>query len=181
MMGSGGLIVMDEDTCMVDMAKFFLEFTVDESCGKCTPCRVGTKRLLEMLDKITKGQGTLEDIDELENLCNYIKQNSLCGLGQTAPNPVLATLNFFRDEYVAHVVDKKCPAGVCKDLLTFVIDKDKCIGCGMCARNCPADAIQKTDYVAPGHKLPSYTIDPEKCVKCGACIANCKFKAISKQ
>ncbi len=181
MMGSGGLIVMDEDTCMVDMAKFFLEFTVDESCGKCTPCRVGTKRLLEMLDKITKGQGTLEDIDELENLCNYIKQNSLCGLGQTAPNPVLATLNFFREEYVAHVVDKKCPAGVCKDLLTFVIDKDKCIGCGMCARNCPADAIQKTDYVAPGHKLPSYTIDAEKCVKCGACIANCKFKAISKQ
>ena len=181
MMGSGGLIVMDEDTCMVDMAKFFLEFTVDESCGKCTPCRVGTRRLLEMLEKITKGQGTLEDIDKLEELCNYIKQNSLCGLGQTAPNPVLATLNFFRDEYVAHVVDKKCPAGVCKDLLTFVIDKDKCIGCGMCARNCPADAISKTDYVAPGHKLPSYTIDAEKCVKCGACIGNCKFKAISKQ
>ena len=181
MMGSGGLIVMDEDTCMVDMAKFFLEFTVDESCGKCTPCRVGTRRLLEMLDKITKGKGTLEDIDELENLCNYIKQNSLCGLGQTAPNPVLATLNFFRDEYVAHVVDKKCPAGVCKDLLTFVIDKDKCIGCGMCARNCPAEAIQKTDYVAPGHKLPSLTIDADKCVKCGACIGTCKFKAISKQ
>ncbi len=181
MMGSGGLIVMDEDTCMVDMAKFFLEFTVDESCGKCTPCRVGTRRLLEMLEEITKGQGTLEDIDELEQLCYYIKENSLCGLGQTAPNPVLSTLKFFRDEYVAHVVDKKCPAGVCKDLLTFVIDKDKCIGCGMCARNCPADAIQKTDYVAPGHKLPSYTIDAEKCVKCGACIANCKFKAISKQ
>ncbi len=181
MMGSGGLIVMDEDTCMVDMAKFFLEFTVDESCGKCTPCRVGTRRLLEMLDKITKGKATLEDIDKLEELCYYIKQNSLCGLGQTAPNPVLATLNFFRDEYIAHVVDKKCPAGVCKDLLTFAIDKDKCIGCGMCARNCPADAITKTDYVAPGHKLPSYTINPEKCVKCGACIANCKFKAISKQ
>ena len=180
MMGSGGLIVMDEDTCMVDMAKFFLEFTVDESCGKCTPCRVGTKRLLELLDKITMGKGTLEDIDRLEELCKYIKQNSLCGLGQTAPNPVLATLNFFRDEYVAHVVDKKCPAGVCKDLLTFSIDKDKCIGCGMCAKNCPASAISKTDYVAEGHKLPSYKIDPDKCVKCGVCMQNCKFKAISK-
>ncbi len=180
MMGSGGLIVMDEDNCMVDMAKFFLEFTVDESCGKCTPCRVGTKRLLEILDKITSGKGTLEDIDRLEELCYYIKQNSLCGLGQTAPNPVLSTLNFFRDEYIAHVVDKKCPAGVCKDLLSFVVDKDKCIGCGMCAKNCPANAITKTDYIAPGHKLASYTIDTEKCVKCGVCIDNCKFKAISK-
>ena len=181
MMGSGGLIVMDEDTCMVDMAKFFLEFTVDESCGKCTPCRVGTKRLLEMLDKITEGKGTLEDIDKLEELCNYIKANSLCGLGQTAPNPVLATLNFFRDEYVAHVVDKKCPAGVCKNLLVFDIDKDKCIGCGMCAKQCPADAITRTDYIAPGHKLASFVIDTDKCVKCGACIGTCKFKAISKK
>ena len=181
MMGSGGLIVMDEDTCMVDMAKFFLEFTVEESCGKCTPCRVGIKRLLELLDKITNGQGTLEDIDRLEELCNYIKANSLCGLGQTAPNPVLSTLNFFRDEYIAHVVDKKCPAGVCKQLLSFVIDQDKCIGCGKCAKNCPADTIHKTDYIAPGHKLASYEIDQSKCVKCGACVSGCKFGAISKK
>ena len=181
MMGSGGLIVMDEDNCMVDMAKFFLDFTVDESCGKCTPCRVGTKRLLELLDKITSGKGTMEDIDRVEELCNYIKTNSLCGLGQTAPNPVLATLKFFRDEYIAHVKDKKCPAGVCKDLLTFTIDRDKCIGCGLCARNCPVDAIEQTDYVAPKHKRPSYRIDAEKCIKCGACMSNCKFKAISKQ
>ncbi len=181
MMGSGGLIVMDEDTCMVDMAKFFLEFTVDESCGKCTPCRVGIKRLLEILDKITKGNGTPEDIDRLEELCNYIKANALCGLGQTAPNPVLSTLKFFRDEYIAHVVDKKCPAGVCKHLLSFVIDKEKCIGCGKCAKNCPADTIHKTDYTAPGHKLASYVIDQSKCIKCGACLSGCKFGAISKK
>ena len=180
MMGSGGLIVMDEDTCMVDMAKFFLEFTVDESCGKCTPCRIGTKRLLEMLDQITKGNGTLELVDEMEKLCYYIKENSLCGLGQTAPNPVISTLKFFRDEYVAHVVDKKCPAGVCKDLLSYVINKDTCIGCGRCAKNCPADAITKTDYIAPGHKLASYEIDTSKCVKCGACIGFCKPGAIYK-
>ena len=134
-----------------------------------------------MLNKITSGKGTMEDLDKLEELCYYVKTNSACGLGQTAPNPVLATLKFFRDEYIAHVQDKKCPAGVCKDLLTYTIDKDKCIGCGMCARNCPASTIVKTDYTAPGHKLPSYEIIPDECVKCGVCMNNCKFKAISKQ
>ena len=180
MMGSGGLIVMDEDNCMVDVAKFFLEFTVDESCGKCTPCRIGTKRLLEMLEKITTGKGTLEMLDEMEDLCNYIKANSLCGLGQTAPNPVLSTLRYFRNEYIAHVVDKKCPAGVCKELLQYTIEKDKCFGCGMCARKCPASAISVTDYTAPGKKKPAYEIDNNKCIKCGACIESCKFKAIFK-
>ncbi len=180
MMGSGGLIVMDEDTCMVDIARFFLDFTVDESCGKCTPCRVGTKRLLELLDKIIAGNGEMEDLDKMEELCNYIKSASLCGLGQTAPNPVLSTLRYFKDEYIAHIVDKKCPAGVCKKLLNFTIDQDKCIGCGKCQKNCPVGAITKTTYVAPGHKLPSLTIDTTKCIKCGACIDGCKFGAISK-
>ena len=174
MMGSGGLIVMDEDTCMVDIAKFFLEFIIDESCGKCTACRIGTKRLYEMLDKITKGQGTLEDLDKIEELCQYIKANALCGLGQTAPNPVLSTLTHFRDEYVAHVVDKRCPAGVCKELLTYTIDPDKCKGCTLCARNCPVGAIT-------GKAKEAHVIDPDKCIKCGVCMSNCKFDAISKK
>ena len=174
MMGSGGLIVMDEDTCMVDMAKFFLEFTVDESCGKCTPCRIGTKRLLEMLDQIVAGNGTLELIDEMEKLCYYIKDNALCGLGQTAPNPVLSTLNFFRDEYIAHVVDKKCPAGVCKSLTNFSVVADKCKGCTACARVCPVGAIS-------GKVKEAHVIDTSKCIKCGACMEKCKFGAIVKE
>ncbi len=180
MMGSGGLIVMDEDNCMVDIAKFFLDFTVDESCGKCTPCRIGTKRMYEMLEKITKGKATMEDLDKLEKLCYYIKDNALCGLGQTAPNPVLSTMRYFRDEYEAHIKEKRCPAGVCKSLLSFSIVKDKCVGCGLCARNCPASAISRTDYVAPGKKLAAMVIDTQKCVKCGVCMDNCKFNAISK-
>ncbi len=181
MMGSGGLIVMDETDCMVDIAKFFLEFTVDESCGKCTPCRIGTKRLLEMLEKITKGQGTPELLDEMESLCHYIKNNSLCGLGQTAPNPVLSTLHFFRDEYMAHVIDKKCPAGVCKDLLEYKIVMDSCMGCSLCSRKCPVGAISVTDYIPEGKKRPAFKIDSSKCIKCGACMDSCKFKAIIKE
>ena len=174
MMGSGGLIVMDDTTCMVDIAKFFLEFTVDESCGKCTPCRIGTKRLLEILNKITSGNGTLEDIDRLEELCYYIKENALCGLGQTAPNPVLSTLHFFRDEYIAHVTEKRCPAGACKALTNYYIEPDKCKGCTLCARNCPVNAISGTV------KQP-HVIDTRKCIKCGACMEKCKFSAIVKR
>ena len=174
MMGSGGLIVMDEDNCMVDIAKFFLQFTVDESCGKCTPCRIGTKRLYEMLEKITSGNATMEDLDKMEKLCYYIKNNSLCGLGQTAPNPVLSTLRYFKNEYIAHVKDKKCPAGVCQDLLTYKIIDLKCKGCTACARGCPVGAISGTV------KQP-HTIDTAKCIKCGACMAKCKFGAIIKE
>ena len=174
MMGSGGLVVMDEDTCMVDIAKFFLEFTVDESCGKCTPCRIGTRRMLEILEKITKGQAEMEDLDKLEELCRHLQSASLCALGQTAPNPVLSTLRYFRDEYIAHIVDKKCPAGVCKDLLHYRIDPDKCRGCTLCARICPADAII-------GRVKEVHMINPEKCVKCGACMEKCRFGAIYKE
>ena len=173
MMGSGGLIVMDEDNCMVDIAKFFLEFTVDESCGKCTPCRIGTKRMYEILTKITEGKAEMEDLDKLEKLCYYIKDNALCGLGQTAPNPVLSTLRYFRDEYVAHVKDKKCPASVCKSLLAYKIDPDKCKGCSLCAKKCPVGAIS-------GELRSPFTIDTNKCIKCGVCASNCKFGAISK-
>ena len=174
MMGSGGLIVMDEDNCMVDIAKFFLEFTVDESCGKCTPCRIGTKRLLEMLTKITEGKATMEDLDKLEELCYSIKASSLCGLGQTAPNPVLSTLRYFRDEYEAHVRDKVCPAGVCKALSKYIIDPEKCKGCSLCSRQCPVGAIS-------GEVRSPFTIDQDKCIKCGACMSSCKFNAIYKK
>ena len=168
-----GLIVMDEDNCMVDIAKFFLEFIIDESCGKCSPCRIGTKRLYDLLTKITEGNGTLEDLDTIEELCYHLKSSALCGLGQTAPNPVLSTLHHFRDEYIAHVVEKRCPAGVCKNLLHFVIDPGKCKGCTLCAKNCPANAIM-------GAVKAPHVIDPNKCIKCGACMDNCRFGAISK-
>ena len=164
---------MDEDTCMVDLAKFFLEFTVDESCGKCTPCRIGTKRLYEMLDKITKGEATLEDLDKMEELCYYIKDNALCGLGQTAPNPVLSTLRYSRDEYVAHIVDKKCPAGVCKALVSYKIDPDKCKGCTACAKACPNGAIT-------GKLKEAHAINRDKCIKYGSCMEKCRFGAIYK-
>jgi len=169
--GSGGLIIMDEDNCIVDIAKFFLEFTMDESCGKCSPCRIGTKRMYEILEKITQGRATLEDLDTLEELANHIKENSLCALGQTAPNPVLSTLRYFRDEYEAHVVDKKCPAGVCKDLVEYKIIADKCTGCTACARVCPVNAIS-------GKVREPHVIDSSVCIKCGACLAACKFGAI---
>ena len=174
MMGSGGMIVLDEDNCMVDVARFYMEFICDESCGKCTPCRVGTKRLLEMLTKITAGEGTMDMLDEMEELCREIKDTALCGLGQTAPNPILSTLRYFREEYEAHILEKRCPAHVCKDLLTYSIDPTKCRACSLCARNCPAEAITGK----PGKEV--YKIDPSKCIKCGLCMSNCRFAAIER-
>ena len=188
MMGSGGAIVMDEDNCMVDedncmvdVAKFYMEFICDESCGKCSPCRIGTKRMLEILTRITEGNGTMQDLEELEELGNTVKANSLCALGQTAANPIISTLTHFRHEYLAHIQDKNCPAKVCKNLMTYTISEDACVCCGRCIKACPADAIYRTDHVNPGKKLPACQIDPLKCVKCGACMATCKLHAIVKK
>jgi len=174
MMGSGGLIVMDEDNCMVDMAKFFLDFTVEESCGKCSPCRIGTKRLFEILEKITSGNGELEDLDKMEMLCNHISKSSLCALGQTASNPVISMYKFFKDEYKAHVIDKKCPAGICKNLLHYIVIEEKCIGCTICAKVCPVNCIS-------GAVKTPHVIDQKECIKCGVCMEKCKFDAIIRQ
>ncbi|MCR5202821.1 MAG: NADH-quinone oxidoreductase subunit NuoF [Lachnospiraceae bacterium] len=181
MMGSGGAIVMDEDNCMVDVAKFYMEFICEESCGKCSPCRIGTKRMLEILTRITEGRGTMKDLDDLDELSQTVKNNSLCALGQTSANPITSTLSHFRDEYLAHIVDKKCPSHVCKSLMEYHIDPDKCIGCGMCAKGCPVDCIKRTDYVAEGHKLASLEINSSECVKCGSCISVCRVGAIEKR
>lgn len=174
MMGSGGMVVMDEDNCMVDIARFFLDFTVDESCGKCTPCRIGTRRMLEILERITEGKGEEGDIERLETLANSIKASSLCGLGQSAPQPVLSTLRYFRDEYEAHIKEKRCPAGACQNLLTYRIITDKCRGCGLCAKNCPVSCIS-------GEIRQPFTIDASKCVKCGVCMEKCRFDAIERK